>query len=184
MTVILFKPTLHIRTIYIYIYICVCVCLSVRACVCVCVWLSVCARVRACVYVHIYIYIYIYAYKQAPTLTRADTHTHTHSRIYIYIYIRGWLNKFPGFFVQASKIVVECSMLLLCILWDDWPIFKISGSNEQLQQELEYTLLKPDCQNWWILKMLSVPEDTLWERYAIKFCFKLGKKCHRNVWNT
>ena len=22
------------------------------------------------------------------------------------------------------------------------------------------------------------------ERYAIKFCFKLGKKSHRNVWNT
>ena len=32
----------------------------------------------------------------------------------------------------------------------------ISGSNQQLQQELEY-------------------EDTLEERYAIKFCFKLGK---------
>ena len=31
----------------------------------------------------------------------------------------------------------------------------ISGSNEQLQQQLEYTLLE--------------------ERYAIKFCFKLGK---------
>ena len=36
-------------------------------------------------------------------------------------------------------------MLLLYILWDDWPIFMISGSNEQLQQQLEYTLLKPDC---------------------------------------
>ena len=29
-------------------------------------------------------------------------------------------------------------MLLLYILWDDWPIFMISGLNEQLQQELEY----------------------------------------------
>ena len=29
-------------------------------------------------------------------------------------------------------------MLLLYILWDDWPIFMISGSNEQLQHELEY----------------------------------------------
>ena len=38
------------------------------------------------------------------------------------------------------------------------------GSNEQLQQQLEGTLLKPNC------------EDTLEERYAIKFCFKLGKK--------
>ena len=48
----------------------------------------------------------------------------------------------------------------------------ISPSNEQLQQELEYTLLKPDCHSWWIVKMQS---DTLEERYAIKFCFKLGK---------
>ena len=51
----------------------------------------------------------------------------------------------------------------------------ISGSNEHLQQELEYTLLKPDCHSWWISKMQSGREDTLEERYAIKFCFKLGK---------
>ena len=51
----------------------------------------------------------------------------------------------------------------------------ISGSNEQLQQELEYTLLKPDCHSWRIWKMPSGREDTLKERYAIKFCFKLGK---------
>ena len=66
-------------------------------------------------------------------------------------------------------------MLLLYILWDDWPIFMISGSNEQLQQQLEYTRLKPDCQSWWISKMQSGQEDTLEEWYAIKFCFKLGK---------
>ena len=78
-------------------------------------------------------------------------------------------------FVQAFKIVVNTwkfSMLLLYILWDDWPIFMISGSNEQLQQQLEYTLLKPDCHSWWISKMQS---DTLEERYAIKLWFKLGK---------
>ena len=75
-------------------------------------------------------------------------------------------------------------MLLLYILWDDWPIFMISGSYEQLQQQLEYTLLKPDCHSWWISKMQSEREDTLEERYAIKFCFKLGKKRHRNVWNA
>ena len=51
----------------------------------------------------------------------------------------------------------------------------ISSSNEPLQQELEYTLLKPDCHRWWISKMQSGREDTLEERYAIKFCFKLGK---------
>ena len=51
----------------------------------------------------------------------------------------------------------------------------ISASNEQLQQELEYTLLKPDCHSWWIYKMQSGHENILEERYAIKFCFKLGK---------
>ena len=93
-------------------------------------------------------------------------------------HICGAFNKFPDFFVQAFKIVVDSwkfSFLLLCSLWDDWPIFMISGSNEQLQQELEYTLLKPDCHSWWISKMQSGRLDTLEERYAIKFCFKLGK---------
>ena len=87
-------------------------------------------------------------------------------------------NKFPDFFVQAFKIVVDSwkfSMLLLYILWDDWPIFIISASNEQLQQQLEYTILKPHCHSWWISKMQSGREDTLDEQYAIKFCFKLGK---------
>ena len=63
-------------------------------------------------------------------------------------------------------------MLLLYLWWDDWPIFWISASNEQLQQQLEYTLLKPDCHSWWISKMQS---DTFEEQYAIKFCFKLRK---------
>ena len=66
-------------------------------------------------------------------------------------------------------------MLLLYILWDDWPSFMISGSKEQLQQQLEYTLLKPDCHSWWISKMQSGREDTLEEWYAIKFGFKHGK---------
>ena len=48
----------------------------------------------------------------------------------------------------------------------------ISGLKEQLQQELEYTLLKLDFHSWLISKMQS---DTLEERYAIKLCFKLGK---------
>ena len=52
------------------------------------------------------------------------------------------------------------------------PVFMILGSNELLQQQLEYTLRKPDCQCWWISKMQSGCEE---ERYAIKFCFKLGK---------
>ena len=51
----------------------------------------------------------------------------------------------------------------------------ISGSNEQLQQQFEYTLLKPDSHSWWISKMQSGCEDTLEEQYAIKLCFNLGK---------
>ena len=92
-----------------------------------------------------------------------------------FLVICGAFNKFPDFFVQAFKIVVDSwkfTMLLLYILWDDWPIFMISASNQQLQQQLEYILLKPDCHRWWISKMQS---DTLEERYAIKFCFKLWK---------
>ena len=48
----------------------------------------------------------------------------------------------------------------------------ISRSNEQLQQQLEYTLLKPDCHNWWISKLQSGRGE---EWYAIKLCFKLRK---------
>ena len=40
---------------------------------------------------------------------------------------------------------------------------------------MEYTLLKPDRHSWWSSKMHSGREDTLEERYAIKFFFKLGK---------
>ena len=64
---------------------------------------------------------------------------------------------------------LKFSMLSLYILWDGWPIFMISGSNEQLQQQLEYTLLKPDYHSWWFSKMHPGREDTL------KFCFQLGK---------
>ena len=86
---------------------------------------------------------------------------------------------FQTFFVWAFKIVVgswKFSMLLLYILWDDCPICMISASNQQLQQELEYTLLKPDCNSWLISKMRS---DTLEELYAVKLCFKLGKNATR-----
>ena len=97
--------------------------------------------------------------------------------IYICIYELHSIS-FQPFFEHAFKIVVDIwkvSILLLYILWNDWPIFMISGSNELLQQKLEYTLLMPDCHSWRITKMQSGREDTLEERYAIKFCFKLGK---------
>ena len=82
---------------------------------------------------------------------------------------------FQTFFVQVFKIVVDSwkfSILLLYILWDEWLIFMISASNQRLQQELEYTLLNPDCHRSGISKLQS---DTWEERYAIKLCFKLEK---------
>ena len=47
----------------------------------------------------------------------------------------------------------------------------ISGSNEQLQQQLEYTLHPFVTAG----KFKKGNEDILEERYAIKLCFKLGK---------
>ena len=58
----------------------------------------------------------------------------------------------------------------------------ISGSNEQLQQQLKFTLLKPDCHSWRISKMQSGCEDTLEERYAIKLCFKHGKNAATEIY--
>ena len=87
------------------------------------------------------------------------------------MHLRGEFNKFPDFFVQSFKISVDSwkfSMLLLYILCDEWPIFMTLGSNEQLQQQLEYTLLKPNGHSWWISKMQSGREDNLEERYAIE----------------
>ena len=54
----------------------------------------------------------------------------------------------------------------------------ISGSKEQLQQQLEYTLLNPDCLSCWISKMQS---DTLEEWYTIRFSFKLGKMPQKHM---
>ena len=95
---------------------------------------------------------------------------------------------FQTFFVWAFKIVIDFwkfTILLLYFLWDDWPMFMISDSNEQLQLQLEHTLLKPDCHGWWISKMQS---DTLDERYAINFVLNLEKmpqkrmECFRRAW--
>ena len=71
-------------------------------------------------------------------------------------------------------------MLFLNILWDDWPISMISGSNELLQKELEYPLLKPDCHSWCTSKMQS---DTLEELYAITFYFKLRQNATETYGN-
>ena len=92
---------------------------------------------------------------------------------------------FQTFLYRHSKLSYSWKfrMLLLYILWDDRPIFMISASNELLQRDLKYILLKPDCHNWWISKMQCGLEGTLEERYAIKFCFgKNDTECH--VWNA
>ena len=99
----------------------------------------------------------------SPSITVANfTTLLIYVYIYIYIYICGFFNKFPDFFVQAFRIVVESwkfSTLLMRWLTNfimRWLTnFMISGSNEQLQQQLEYTLLKHDCHSWWISKMQS-----------------------------
>ena len=134
--------------------------------------------------IHMYTHAYIYRYLWS---THYHTNIYSHAWPYLHMYIviclytyicthiRGTFNKFLDFFVQAFKIIVDFwqySTLLLCILWDDSLIFMISASNEQLQQQLEYTLLKSDCHSWWSSKMQS---DTLEERYAMKFYFKLAK---------
>ena len=59
--------------------------------------------------------------------------------------LRGALNRFQDFFVQAFKIIVDSWKF--SILWDDWPIFMISASNQHLRQDLKYTQQKPDRHN-------------------------------------
>ena len=59
-------------------------------------------------------------------------------KLIIFLYIMYVVHSisFQTFIVQAFKIVIDSwkfSMLLLYILWDDWPIFMIWGLNEQLQ---------------------------------------------------
>ena len=65
--------------------------------------------------------------------------------------IRCAFKNFPDFFVQAFKINIDTwkfSMSLQYILWDNWPIFMISASNEQLQQQLEYTKTSELNKDW------------------------------------
>ena len=132
----------------------------------------------------VFAYVFICPYFMlpiAPTISGTVIVLNCHSfSVFISrsFYLRGAFNKFPDFFVQALKIVIDSwkfTMLLLYMSWDDWPIFRILGSNELLKQQLGYTLLNPDCHSWWIAKMQSGRVDTLEEQYAIKFCFKLGK---------
>ena len=102
------------------------------------IWGPINRSVQVCEYVCVYIYVCVCVCVCVCVRARLWKGQHTH----------GAFNKIPDIFVQAFKIVVDYwkfTILLLYILWDDWPIFMISTSNQQLQQQLEYTLLKPDC---------------------------------------
>ena len=78
---------------------------------------------------------------------------------------------FQTFFVQAFKIVVHSwkfTMLLLYILWDDWPIFYDFKFKWTATAAIGIHQLKSDYHSWWISKTQSGHEDTLEERCAIK----------------
>ena len=147
--------TLHHERVCVYIYI------YIYMCVCVYIYIYIYTHVRGVMYIYIYIYIYmsvcVYVWEKRFYTDIHILHTYKSEKNGIYTnmntHVRGAFNKFPDLFVEALKIVVDTwkfTMSLLYILWDDWPIFMNSGSNEQLQQELEYTLVKPDCHRWWI----------------------------------
>ena len=53
----------------------------------------------------------------------------------------------------------------------------ISVSNEQLQQQLEYSLLKPDCHNWWISKMQSDNLENDMQLNSVLNLEKMPQKC-------
>ena len=88
--------------------------------------------------------------------------------------IRSEFRKFPDLFVQAIEIVVD-SWVCYCYISYEMTNQFFSVSNEQLQQQLEYTLLELGCHSWCISKMQSGREDILEDIYAIKFCLKVGK---------
>ena len=86
---------------------------------------------------------------------------------------------FQVFFCTGIKKLSETLEYSVCHCYTSYEMTQqFSWFQVQLNsysKEFEYTLLKPDCHCWWISKMQSGCEDTLEERYAIKFCFKLGK---------
>ena len=72
--------------------------------------------------------------------------------IYLSIYQRDGFNKFPDFFVHAFKIVVDTWKIqyIIAIHLMRWLINFYDFYDKQLQQQLEYTQLKPDCHSCWI----------------------------------
>ena len=88
--------------------------------------------------------------------------------------IRGAFNKFPDFFVQAFKIVVDSwkfNMLLLYILWTATTRIGIHPTKAWLSQLVNF---RNAIWTWGRLR-ITVCNEIL---------FKTWIKCHRNVWNT
>ena len=90
---------------------------------------------------------------------------------------------FQTFFIWVFKIVVDSwkfTMLLLYLLWDDWPIFMISGSNQQLQHPTKA----------WLSQLVNFKNAIwTWGHFRRTICNKIlfstwKQWCHRNVWNA
>ena len=71
-------------------------------------------------------------------------------------------------------------MLGLYILWNDWPIFRISASKEHLQQKLEYTLVNQIVTAGEFQKRnLDTRENDMQKYHVLNL-----EKFHRNEWNA
>ena len=64
--------------------------------------------------------------EQYHDILKYKTHTHTHTYEVHTISLQTFFVWAFKFFVDSWKFII----LLLSILWDDWPIFMISDSNE------------------------------------------------------
>ena len=98
------------------------------------------------------------------------TNVYTFSLFLHFMNIRGEFNKYPHFFLQAFKIVVENSV---CYCYTSYEM-----NDQSYDFRFKWTatagigihLLKPDGHSWWILKMQFGREE---ERYARKLCLNL-----------
>ena len=86
--------------------------------------------------------------------------------------VRGTFNKFPDFFVQAFKIVVDSWKFSILLLYILWPIM-ISGSNEQLQHSSNRVSgISTRTMHQFTTPSLS---QTIWPRWASRQFLSLPK---------
>ena len=79
---------------------------------------------------------------------------------------RGAFNKFPEFLYRNLKLSLTLEN----------SVGYYYTSDEMTDQFLWFQVQRNTPHSWWISKMQSGRENTLEERYAMKFCFKLEKK--------